>query len=227
MGAKTESEFVLRALDGDGVLLVTLNRPEKKNAFHEAQWDALADCLNEAREDPAVAVVVLTGAGGNFSSGVDLSSFGGEPAPPRRDGKASAFFALVDALFGFDKPLLAAVQGVAVGGDRRLVLVRGRPEKTNVRVATHADEVAHGKTRRQLVDLRDDRRTTRPLSCGEVTNGAPVKQNRAETRAYVPGYRVQQRRLSGAVGPQQGDQLTVAHTQIDPGQDRPIRRADV
>jgi enoyl-CoA hydratase/carnithine racemase len=112
----TESPFVLRELDDHGVLLATLNRPEKKNAFHDAQWDALADCLNEAREDPAVAVLLLTGAGGNFSSGVDLSSFGGEPPPPRADGRASAFFALVDAVFAFDKPLLAAVQGVAVGG---------------------------------------------------------------------------------------------------------------
>jgi enoyl-CoA hydratase/carnithine racemase len=112
----SESPFVLRELDDEGVLLVTLNRPEKKNAFHEPQWDALADCLNGAREDPAVAVVVLTGAGGNFSSGVDLSSFGGEPPPPRADGRPSAFYACVDSVFDFDKPLLAAVRGVAVGG---------------------------------------------------------------------------------------------------------------
>lgn len=107
---------VLRALDDDGVLLATLNRPEKKNAFNDEQWDALGDCLNEAREDPAVAVVVLTGAGGNFSSGVDLSSFTEERPLPRADGKASAFHALVDAVFAFDKPLVAAVRGVAVGG---------------------------------------------------------------------------------------------------------------
>lgn len=112
----TESEFVLRDLDDEGVLLVTLNRPEKKNAFHEAQWDALADCLNEAKADPRVAVVVLTGAGGNFSSGVDLGSFGGDPPPPRSDGKKSAFFACVDAIFEFDKPLLACARGIAVGG---------------------------------------------------------------------------------------------------------------
>ena len=111
-----DSPFVRRSLDQHGVLLATLDRPEKKNAFHEEQWDALADCLNESREDPAVAVVVLTGAGGNFSSGVDLGSFGGDERPPRADGKPSAFFACVDAVFAFDKPLLAAVQGVAVGG---------------------------------------------------------------------------------------------------------------
>lgn len=112
----TDSPFVTRELDDEGVLLVTMNRPEKKNAFHEPQWDAFADALNDAKVDPAVAVVVLTGAGGNFSSGVDLGSFSGERPPPRADGKASAFFAAVDALFEFDKPILAAVNGVAIGG---------------------------------------------------------------------------------------------------------------
>ncbi|MCE2391707.1 MAG: enoyl-CoA hydratase/isomerase family protein [Proteobacteria bacterium] len=106
----------LRQLDEEGVLLLTLDRPERRNAFDDAQWDGLADALNEAREDPRVAVVVLTGTGGDFSSGVDLSSFGRGRAEPRNDGHATAFHALVAAVFDFDKPLIAAVRGVAVGG---------------------------------------------------------------------------------------------------------------
>ena len=103
-------------LDGEGVLLVTLDRPARKNAFNDAQWDGLARTLWEARDDPRVAVVVLTGAGGNFSSGVDLSSFGGGAPPRRSDGHKTAFHACQRSLFDLDKPLLAAVQGVAVGG---------------------------------------------------------------------------------------------------------------
>ncbi len=57
---------VLRELDDSGVLLVTLNRPEKKNAFDDPQWDGLADALREAREDGRVAAVVVTGAGQDF-----------------------------------------------------------------------------------------------------------------------------------------------------------------
>ena len=57
---------VLQEIGDDGVLLVTLNRPHKKNAFNEAQWDRLASTLDEAREDPrvAVAVIVLLLGGG-------------------------------------------------------------------------------------------------------------------------------------------------------------------
>lgn len=113
----SDAEVTLqRELDDEGVLLLTLDRPEKKNAFREQEWDGLARALDDASEDPRVAVVVLTGAGGNFSSGVDLASFSGGPRPPRADGKPSAFFACVDSIFACEKPLLAAVEGVAVGG---------------------------------------------------------------------------------------------------------------
>jgi len=117
-----DEDVILKQLDDDGVLLITLNRPKRKNAFNEAQWDGFADALNDAREDPRVAVVVVTGAGGNFSSGVDLASFSGERPPARTDGHKSGFFACVAAVFAFDKPLLCAVEGVAIGGGCTLAL---------------------------------------------------------------------------------------------------------
>jgi enoyl-CoA hydratase/carnithine racemase len=104
---------VRRELDADGVLLVTLDRPERKNAFDEAQWDDAARALAEAREDERVACLVLTGAGGDFSAGVDLTSFGKRPA--RRDEFASGYDHFMTRLAELDRPLLAAVQGVGVG----------------------------------------------------------------------------------------------------------------
>jgi enoyl-CoA hydratase/carnithine racemase len=103
---------LLRRQD-DGVLLLTLHRPRKKNAFDDPLWDALRDALAEAREDDAIAAVVVTGAGGDFSAGVDLGSFGA--GPPRADGKPSGYYGLMESLVAFDKPLLAAACGVAVG----------------------------------------------------------------------------------------------------------------
>ena len=105
---------VLTQLDDDGVLLITLNRPKKKNAFNDPQWDGLRDALNEAREDDRVAVVVITGAGKDFSAGQDLTVFGGA-AEPREDGKPNGYHACMQALHAFDKPLLAAAKGVGVG----------------------------------------------------------------------------------------------------------------
>ena len=105
---------VLSQLDPHGVLLVTWNRPHKKNAFDNAQWDAAAQALRDAQADPRVAAVVVTGAGGDFSAGVDLSSFT-NPSGPRADGHASAYHAFMAVLVEFDKPLLAAARGAGIG----------------------------------------------------------------------------------------------------------------
>jgi enoyl-CoA hydratase/carnithine racemase len=93
----------------EGVRLITLNRPEKKNAFNNEMWRALREAILAAREDPGVAVVVLTGAGSDFSAGVDLGSFGENFEGPH------PFESAIQALYAFDKPLLAAAQGVGVG----------------------------------------------------------------------------------------------------------------
>lgn len=64
----------------DGLLVVTLNRPEKKNAIGSRIWADLDAILNEATVEPSVRALLLTGAGGNFSSGADLSpGMGNEP----------------------------------------------------------------------------------------------------------------------------------------------------
>ena len=97
----------------DGVALLTLNRPEKRNAFNDRQYDDLADALSEARADEAIKTAVITGAAGAFSAGQDL----GEMSAPRQhdDGRPHGFLPFVDQLSTFDLPLLAAVNGVGVG----------------------------------------------------------------------------------------------------------------
>jgi enoyl-CoA hydratase/carnithine racemase len=94
----------------DGVLLLTLNRPRQKNAFNEAMWRDLRDALRDAQEDPAVRAVVVTGAGDAFSAGQDLGEMAAPPA-----GEPPGFPSFMDRLGAFDKPLLAAVNGVGVG----------------------------------------------------------------------------------------------------------------
>ena len=110
----TTPQPVLQQLDEHGVLLVTFNRPHKKNAFDDAQWDAASQALRDAQANPRVAAVVVTGAGDAFSAGVDLSSFT-NPSGPRADGHASAYHAFMAMLVEFDKPLLAAAKGVGIG----------------------------------------------------------------------------------------------------------------
>ncbi len=94
-----------------GVLTVTLNRPTKKNAFNAEQWLGCAEALDKARDNNDVRVVVLTGAGKDFSSGQDLVEMASEP----REGE-SPYRVLERAVAAFDKPLIGAAKGIAVGG---------------------------------------------------------------------------------------------------------------
>jgi enoyl-CoA hydratase/carnithine racemase len=94
------------------VRLLTLDRPEALNAFDSPLYRATAAALGAARADDAVSVAVLTGAGRGFSAGQDLGEMARLAAG---EDIESGFPALLEALQAFDKPLVAAVNGVAVG----------------------------------------------------------------------------------------------------------------
>lgn len=104
----------------DGVAVITLNRPERKNAFDRRQYDDLAAHLDAVAADENLRVAVLTGAGAAFSSGQDLkemAELAGQAASGSATGNGgtTGFTVLLDALQRFPKPLVAAVNGVAVG----------------------------------------------------------------------------------------------------------------
>jgi len=106
-------ETILEERDG-AVVVLTMNRPRQRNAFNRQMWHELRDALRDAQEDPGVHAVVVTGTAGAFSAGQDLSEMTGADDP--------GFGAFMDRLCEFDKPLLAAVNGVGVGIGLTLLL---------------------------------------------------------------------------------------------------------
>lgn len=93
------------------VRLLTMNRPAAKNAFNNRMYNDLADALDAAMSERAVRVIVITGSGDAFSAGQDLN----EMTTTTPDGGPIGFERLLDALGACDKPILAAVNGVALG----------------------------------------------------------------------------------------------------------------
>lgn len=101
------------------VRLLTLDRPEVLNAFDTPQYDRAALALADASADDSVHVVVITGTGRAFSTGQDLREMAGlgnaADASERLQGEGHGFTRFMDALVAFDKPLLAAVNGMGLG----------------------------------------------------------------------------------------------------------------
>ena len=129
----TENEDMLRRVD-DGVLWITLNRPDAGNALTTAMRDELAEWMAEASADPAVRVVVLAGTGEKgFCTGADLR--GPRPAaPPRPEGAPERIVGdvartiqngwqrLVASILDCEKPVIASVNATAAGGGMHLAL---------------------------------------------------------------------------------------------------------
>jgi enoyl-CoA hydratase/carnithine racemase len=106
----------------DNVAWVTLNRPERLNAYNVDMRDGLFETLSAICDDPDVGAMVLTGAGSSFSTGGDVSEFGQAPSPTlarwirfRRD--------VWGRLRGLPVPTVAAVHGFTVGGGMEMALL--------------------------------------------------------------------------------------------------------
>lgn len=116
------SDILVEQGDG-GSAVITINRPQRRNACDFAAWTDLKAAFEALGQDPAVKLVVLTGSGGHFCAGDDLVAF----APVREDPvRADAWRARIQecyaAVQALPKPVIAAMQGVCVGGGCSLAM---------------------------------------------------------------------------------------------------------
>jgi enoyl-CoA hydratase/carnithine racemase len=100
------------------IQLIRINRTDKKNALTQAMYGAMADALNTADEDPDIRVSVITGTADSFTSGNDIMDFLQNPAT----GDDSDVVRFLQAIAKIQKPLISAVNGLAVGVGTTMLL---------------------------------------------------------------------------------------------------------
>lgn len=118
-------DSALRVEAADGVVTITLNRPEKRNALNAAMINELTRAFEAAANAPACGVVLLTGAGNAFCAGMDLAHLESLAAKTQEEHRADTeqIARLLRALYDLPKPTIAAVNGAAVAGGMGLATV--------------------------------------------------------------------------------------------------------
>src|SRR5258708_36201541 len=152
----------------DGVLLVTLNRPDARNAVNAALAEGVAGALDELDADDELSVGVLTGAGKGFSAGMDLKAFVAGERPYVGDRGFAGIVQRPPA-----KPLIAAIEGFAVAGGLEVALA------CDLIVAARGAKLGIPEVKRSLVAaggalLRLPRALPRPAAMELALTGDPV-----------------------------------------------------
>ncbi len=146
---------VLVERDGH-VLTLTLNRPEKRNAFNAEVLCRLADAWDLLDGDPELRVAIMTGAGGNFSAGADLDRLvgaliAGKPAENEFEERVREDFSLIYKGFLKDhyvkKPIVAAVEGYCYAGGMEIL------QAFDIRVAAEDAQLAVSEVQRGLFPM--------------------------------------------------------------------------
>jgi len=106
----------------DAVATITLNRPDKRNAIDQSMRDGLSSALSELDRDAAIRIVVLTGAGSVFCAGVDLAEGASSATGANGSGDPAGRPPVATPLWQFSKPVIAALNGSAVGGGLEVAL---------------------------------------------------------------------------------------------------------
>jgi enoyl-CoA hydratase/carnithine racemase len=108
--------------DEEATRTIVMRRPEKKNALTPEMFVAMSEAINSAQSDPTIRCLILTGRSGVFTAGDDVGEFLEEATSNRAAGKPRSAVAFVQSLIKNKKPIIAAVDGTAVGVGVTMVL---------------------------------------------------------------------------------------------------------
>jgi len=187
---------ILLQEDRGAIRILTLNRPEKRNALNTELTEKLLDAFHSADKDQAVGAVVLTGAGPGFCAGADLGEFKGLQDPQAAEKRAQLTMQLHLIFSKVAKPIVTAINGAAMGGGAGLAIAGdlavmaegatlGYPETKHgivaaIVMANLVRQIGRKKAF-ELVSLGDPLNSREAIAFGLVNRVVPDSELPAET----------------------------------------------
>lgn len=172
----------------DGVAVITFNRPAALNAFHRTMFHQLLELLADIAHDDAQRVVLLTGAGRAFSAGIDLDEVAhlvaGATDTAQARAELEAMQELTRRMVGLAKPIIAAVNGIAVGVGAEIAIA------SDIRIAAETASFAFAEVQRGLFETNGVLyRLPRLVGLGRAAHalltGAPISAQAALAMGLV------------------------------------------
>lgn len=176
-----EAPLLISARPAPGVLLLTLNRPERRNALATPLLMALVEALRGAEEDAALRAVVVTGSESVFAAGADLNELA---TSTDRDPVESPRFLAWSAIRAFPKPLIAAVEGWCLGAGAELMMC------CDIVVAARDATIGQPETNLGIIPGAGGtallpRRIGQALAMDMVLTGEPISAQRAHDAGLI------------------------------------------
>ena len=197
-------------IERDGaVMIVTLNRPHRKNAMTLTMFAQLADAWEEVTANDDIRCVILTGAEGDFSSGMDLRALAGDVAEPdaidtdaRMKEDSGFIYRGLLKTYRPTKPVIAAVEGVAIAGGTEIL------QGTDIRIAAESARFGVSEARWSLYPMGGS--AVRPRRAETVAWEASATATTSRSWAGASSPRVAATTMPGTTLPRSGSAVTRA-----------------
>ena len=191
--------------DEDATRVITLRRPQKKNALTQDMYLAMSEAINSAQDNAAIRCIIITGGSGVFTAGNDLEDFLKDGTASGDQPRASNAITFLHALANNAKPIIAAVDGIAIGVGTTMLFhcdyVLASPTATFSTPFIHLGLVPEGASSLLMPLTMGHQRAFATLVMGRTMNATEAREAGFVNTIVAPGHTEAEARVKSAPSP--------------------------
>ena len=217
--------------DEDSARIITMRRPDKKNALTQKMYTAIADAITSAQSDPEIRSIVISGGSGVFTAGNDLEDFAKANTATSDDARPMAATQFLKALAYNEKPLIGAVDGIAVGVGTTMLFhcdyVLASTTATFSTPFIHLGLVPEAASSLLAPRTMGHQRAFAMLVMGRTVSADEAREAGLVNAVVAPGHtEVEARKIAREIGLLPKEAVALTRTLLKPPREDVLRRMD-